>query len=309
MITRLRVDGFRTFVGFDAQFPQIVLLGGPNGGGKTSVLDVVEAVQRLVVGGATASQTFPPTSRTRWSLPSLDRQRVELEVRSGDRSFVYTLVVAHSDAPGRLGTWIEEEHVDLDGTRLYSAERGTVSLFGDDAAAKPRTTFPADRERSFLAVLKERGDNQLLHAFRDAVGGFWVLQPAPPLVRGAGQTRGEWLERDCANLEPWLRGAFAERPSEVATLVDDLAGPLPGLVNLSYPRGAPHLHLDVDGERGKYTLQLAELSDGQIQLIALYATARFELLAGRTFLFDEPDIVAQRQHRVMTAVERWRSAP
>ena len=48
MITRLYVDNFRCLVNFELKFQDFTLLAGLNGSGKSSVLDVIYALQLLL---------------------------------------------------------------------------------------------------------------------------------------------------------------------------------------------------------------------------------------------------------------------
>jgi predicted ATPase len=68
MIKRVYIDNFKSLVNFELQLQELTLLVGPNGLGKTSVLDVVFALRQLLAGIAkvTDAGIFPTSTLTRW---------------------------------------------------------------------------------------------------------------------------------------------------------------------------------------------------------------------------------------------------
>ena len=68
MLQRLHVDNYKCLVNFDLPLRELSLLLGPNGVGKTSVLDIVFALHRLLGDGARIADAdvFPTRALTRW---------------------------------------------------------------------------------------------------------------------------------------------------------------------------------------------------------------------------------------------------
>jgi predicted ATP-dependent endonuclease of OLD family len=58
MITRLYIDNFRCLVNFELRLDETNVLLGPNGTGKTSVLDALRRIQALVARGARVDEEF-----------------------------------------------------------------------------------------------------------------------------------------------------------------------------------------------------------------------------------------------------------
>src|SRR5713101_5438410 len=73
MIKRLYIDNFKSLVNFELHLQDLTLLLGPNGVGKTSVLDVVFALRQLLAGIAkvTDAGVFPTSTLTRWQKRNL----------------------------------------------------------------------------------------------------------------------------------------------------------------------------------------------------------------------------------------------
>src|SRR6516165_2092457 len=82
MLTRVYIDNFRSFLNFEYFPERKQLLLGPNGSGKTSLLEAIRNVKSLVKGD---SNRFTQSTRTRW----LDRaaQVVELEAELDGKRF------------------------------------------------------------------------------------------------------------------------------------------------------------------------------------------------------------------------------
>ena len=67
MIKRLYVDNYRSLVNFELPLQELTLLMGPNGVGKTSVLDVMFALRQLLAGVAKVTDAESSASTlTRW---------------------------------------------------------------------------------------------------------------------------------------------------------------------------------------------------------------------------------------------------
>lgn len=84
VLRRLFVDNYKCLVDFSLEeIPAIAGFVGPNGGGKTTVFGVLQALQAFL-GGASAADAFPSWTRTRWDIR--ERQRFELDVAGFDKT-------------------------------------------------------------------------------------------------------------------------------------------------------------------------------------------------------------------------------
>ena len=93
MLKRLYVDNYKCLVNFEANLGNLTLLLGPNGVGKSSVLDVVFALRLLLsgVGKITDAQIFPARTLTRWqSRPS---QTIEVDALLDNKVLTYRLEI------------------------------------------------------------------------------------------------------------------------------------------------------------------------------------------------------------------------
>jgi recombinational DNA repair ATPase RecF len=124
MLTRLEIDNFRCFEGFVWEPTRKQLILGANGCGKSSMMDALTNLRRLVAGGSKADELFQMKHRTRW----LDRpeQKFSLRAAIGKSVFAYTLVIGTTaDSPKPV---IILEKLDCNDTQLVKFERGYVFL-------------------------------------------------------------------------------------------------------------------------------------------------------------------------------------
>jgi predicted ATPase len=94
VLKRLYIDNVRSFSNFTLEPGRVAALVGPNGGGKSSVLRVLGALQEFLVLGHEANQVFGG-SRTRWD--NRLEQRIELDVLVNNQTnYSYVLTVSDS---------------------------------------------------------------------------------------------------------------------------------------------------------------------------------------------------------------------
>lgn len=290
MLTRLYIDNIRSFSNFTMEPGRIAVLVGPNGGGKSSVLRVLGALQEFLVGGQAASVVFGG-SRTHWS--SLLEQKIELDAVSDDGTeFAYSLGIMHS-ADGR-NVVIGDERLSANGKLVYRLADGEVALFGDKPSAKPRTTFPFASTRSFIPLLEERPDNQLIMSFRRWLSGVWLFAIRPQDLSISSEGEDPDLSRDGANFVSWYRLLAQEQPQIREALLTDLRTVIPGLSEIRLvggPSAARVMVLECKASETTtpYRLNLRELSDGQRALLVLYTIKHMVASRAALLMFDEPD--------------------
>ena len=169
MIKRLFVDNYKCLVNFELPLEELSLLLGPSGVGKTSVLEIVFALRRLLSGDArvTDADVFPPRTLTSWQNRNL--QVFELQVVLGTETFAYRLEVEH-DTDRRVAR-IQLEQLEVDGGPLFECIRSEVQLYRDDHSKGP--AYTADWRESALARVAERHDNTSLMRFLNFMQKCW----------------------------------------------------------------------------------------------------------------------------------------
>ena len=183
MVTRLYVDNFRCLINFELRLDETNVLLGPNGSGKTSVLDVLRRIQDLVARGARIEETFP--ARDLPLTPVGGAQHFELDLQTDGGSYQYLLHIQHDRGRQRMRIGIET--LEHDGNPIFEFRGGTAQLYHDDHAKGPE--YPFDWSRSGIGALNERPDNQKLTR-PTGDRGLRRRQSLPSALRAGDQKRG-----------------------------------------------------------------------------------------------------------------------
>ncbi|MCY4507321.1 MAG: AAA family ATPase [Acidobacteria bacterium] len=289
MVTRLYVDNFRCLSNFELRLDETNVLLGPNGSGKTSVLDILRRIQALVARGARIEEAFP--ARDLSLLQDREDQRFELDLETDGGSYRYILGIQHDRDRRRMR--IRVETLEHDGNPIFSFRHGTAQLYHDDYAQGPE--YPFDWSRSGVGSLNDRSDNRKLTRFRRAVANFVVASPCPPLFEPETRSEDEFIQPFMQNFVGWYRQAAHENMGAISGLFKALGDVLPGFDSISlmasgentralkvaFRRAADDGRLDVYG--------FGQLSDGQRALLALYCLVFLSSNRCASLFLDEPD--------------------
>ena len=303
MLERLYVDNYRCLVNFDLTLQEMCLLVGANGTGKTSVLDIMFALRRLLDGSGrvTDDDVFPTRTLTRWQ--DRDLQTIEVTALLDGDPFKYTLRIEH-DRPTRRARVVLEE-LTRSGKPRFKCERGDVTLFRDDFSRGPQYTV--DWTESALARVAPEDKYPDIARFRNFMRRLMVCSFYPPNFRTESQSEAPVLERDSRNFVDWYRHAVQERPEFVHDFIEQLREMVLSLHGIRLKQvGTETRELVVEfteQAQTTYEIRFDELSDGQRALIALYALVYMTPEQGYTYFLDEPDnYVALRE------IQPWLSA-
>ena len=303
MLTRLYVDNFLCLVNFELTLDETNVLLGPNGSGKTSVLQVLRRIQALVARGAKIEEAFPAADLS--LTQGRDEQRFELDLTIDGGAYRYVLGIEHER--GRRRMRISEESLTHDDRRIFDFRGGNAQLYHDDYTEGP--SYPFDWSRSGIGALNERPDSRRLTRFRHAIASFVIASPCPPLFEPETRSEDDYLEPLMQNFVGWYRHAAQENMGAITELFQTLREALPGFDSISLTESGENsraLKVAFRGpndDRRLVRYGFGQLSDGQRALVALYCLA-FLSAERRTSLFlDEPD-----NYLALREVQPWLAA-
>ena len=299
MIDRLYIDNFRTLVNFELRLGQVSLLLGPNGTGKSSVLDVLHGLQRLLGRAAAVADVFPASELTRWENRS--EQTFELDLRGEQGLFTYKLKLKH-DVQNRRST-VESEILTLDDRPLFRCEAGRLILKG---AGKPKSDVkvPYDNTSAMLSSFSAGGRPEAAE-FKRRLLSMLVLRPCPPTMASDSAEEAAELELTAANFASWYRYIVRQDISRQLHLMKELTDAIDGFESLGLHGPADAtvtLRAMIRPEKSAKAIayKFGELSDGQRQLIVLYTLLRGLSDPGRILLLDEPE-----NFLALSEIEPW----
>lgn len=298
MLNHIHIDNYKSFVNFECKPAALQLLLGDNGAGKTTVFDVLEGLRRFLNDGTEAKDEFPTHTLTAWDMRN--DQSFELGISGNSGQYLYRLVLDH-DRMG-LRNRIKEERLTFDGKPLYHFDGSDAHLFRDDFSKGP--VFPFDWSRSHISTIPKRNDNQKLIWFRDRVQRIYVFSPDPLRMEARSEGELEQPDRQLHSLVSWLRHLSQESVDMVTRLRDCLRDEvIEGLDNMRLEKVSDTTRmLKFDFKFGAnvkskpFSLSLDQLSEGQRNLVALFAILHAAIQVDSTVCIDEPDnFVALRE--------------
>ena len=287
MINRLYVDNYKSLVNFELKFQELTLLLGANGVGKTSVLDVVFALRRLLSGEGKVIDVdvFPTRTLTRWQKRPL--QVFEMDLALEGDELRYRLEVEHD--PTSRKARIALERLESKGQPLFEFVMSEVRLYRDDHTPGP--VFRSDWTESAIARVPPGPDNARLTRFLEFVRKVVVCGFYPASFVTEASSADAVLLRDARNFAAWYQHIVLDRQDLVPGLFEALRPVIEGFRGIRLPSvGLDTRAFIVQFRQGKedYELRLDELSDGQRALIALYSLLRLGAGQGFTLFLDEP---------------------
>ncbi len=281
MLTRLYIDNFRCFVGFEYRPGRANLILGSNGSGKSSLLDALSLVQLFVIDGESSQKLFRFSERTRWLVQAL--QTFELEAILNGRNYLYQLVIESPERRPRVAS----EILKLDDKPILEFTHGRVQLYDGDR----QFTYHLETDRSsLLTVSSEKAS--LIHPFKEWLGGVYSfrLNPFAMSVRAEGENL--YPNVNLSNIASWYRHLLQDDPRGNQELLASLHEAIGGFnfLELEFAGESRRLLVADFGRKGaNLKVDFSELSDGQRCLICLYVILHFVVAKGSTVIVDEPE--------------------
>lgn len=331
MLTRFYADNFKCLQNFTLELDAFTLLTGPNGSGKTTVLDAIRRVADLVTQRGTIETLFPSTTLTRWDRRS--EQLFEFDLRLPETGadqevldggvYRYRLRISHDRL--KENNRIVEEELTFEGRRLYrswldetepsagGAPSFKAKLFKDTGQEGP--TVLMDWFYSGIGRIQPRIENRLLQRFRRFFDKLVILGINPDSVSAETRREEAMVDFNGGNFAGWLlhllsSEALACREAE-RSLVD---GMLPELALFQLEtEGTLRTAKAIFRAKGEeIKLRLDELSAGQRAMVILEHALAVAKAWGSVMVIDEPanflglNEIQPLLHRLHDAAEEGR---
>ena len=298
MLTRIYIDNFRCFVNFEYKPESKHLLFGPNGTGKSSLLDAINFLRQFVKGDEAPP---PSSSRTRW----LDRplQVFEIEAVLDRQKYEYRIAIRFAPSSGsgdaassRLS--ISQEQLKVSGKTVFELAKGRIHFFQNNGGQA--TTVPLEMSKSALHL--SQLSNPHVRRFVEWLGSVYCFRVDvyPEAMEESTDREAPEPDPEIHNLADWYRYLVQKDPEANVLYLNSMKEVLPGFQTLRFSSdedGKRRLRADFAAPRKqKMNFAISELSEGQRYLLALYMILHFLIARGNTVFIDEPDnFVALRE--------------
>ncbi|MFI0419417.1 AAA family ATPase [Spongiactinospora sp. 9N601] len=167
MITRIEIDGFKSFLDFQLDVPPFLALVGPNASGKSNLFDALDFARDAILAKSRFAQEADPLLNARRGKPNelfhrsmtgrpMTRLDIGVEAEravQGTRRRMQAAVTAHRDQD-RLVVWAVELRPESISSKLWPGEAADWRLHVADPSAIRRPVVAADRRS-----LTENADN------------------------------------------------------------------------------------------------------------------------------------------------------
>lgn len=286
MLKRIYADNFKCLVNFEWEPgpAHISLMLGPNGSGKTTVFECIEALRAFATGDGELDDLFPVSTLTQWQ--DVPTQSFELDWELEGGVYRYEVAITHNE--NRTHRQVAHERLAFDGKPLLRFEKGEVHLWEweEGTLRKKPLVFPFNWGRSALASLPPTVVK--LNRFKTAFYRTTVLQIIPPMMDETSVKKTWRPLKHFENFVSWYLWISQDQGMAIR-LQQELREILPGFSHFKFPSQGPEatlLKAVFEQTEGRpVELSFGSLSDGQRMLIALYA-----LLYGLTAQPEELEV-------------------
>lgn len=289
MINKIYVDNFRCLVNFQIDLNANQLWLGDNGTGKSSVVDLLGKIQR-VLDGESIGSIFSADDLTLWL--TSDAQTIRITTTVEQQQYEYELQI-QCDRRQRL-CHIQREELKWNGQVFFLFDGQEAHLFRInryDQKVEEGTHFSPDWGRSVIPTIAEREDNWPLARFKLSVSRWLLVHPIPALVESLATGETRRLLPHAENFAQWYRYTSQEDSRIGYETRDALKQVLPSFESLSLKEAGDSRKLTATFalDSRDYHISFADLSDGQRQLIMLYVILYALKHSHSVLLIDEPD--------------------
>lgn len=280
------VNNYRCLVNFEIEFDAMTLLLGRNGSGKTSLLDILHGIRRLIIFGDRAGEVFSPDDMTAWV--DSKKQTFELTVKDNDDLYDYRLVLGYNEKDRRMQ--IDYESLSHNNNPLFDFIDGVVVVYSD---SQPKLNYPADPTRSALIIVTDIDGSDRIVWFRRWFGGLFVLSIQPKTMSATAESESPWLSLEGTNFVSWYRYISQEYQDMIPELFGNLREAIPGFDSFRLETIGDSRILKVgfkseDNPKKARFFDFDRISDGERALIVLYTLIIGLKYMDITLVLDEP---------------------
>ncbi|MDX2825660.1 DUF2813 domain-containing protein [Streptomyces ipomoeae] len=294
MITRIEIDGFKTFDDFSLDLPPFLVLLGANGSGKSNLLEAVVLLGRLM--RAPRSQTLVRYARRGGPRelfrrgPGGDlvdelRLSANVLVRTPNYGPAHVRVdatVSYREAPEPLGIRVQMTPISSEGVKLPRHVADQI----DDNVLHLLHRLPHDPD----PVKQNEAEREVYNAVSRASAGWRILDPSPEAMRQpADAYDSDPLAEDGRNLGAVLGRLWGGEPERLSDYVSDVAAVLPDIREIDVIRDEDRALWEIwIQHKHEPRMTPRVVSGGTLRMLALLAATHDPTHPG-VLMLEEPE--------------------
>ncbi|QXZ15184.1 AAA family ATPase [Pseudomonas sp. AO-1] len=284
MIKSIWVDNFKSLVKFDLQLASFTCLVGLNGAGKSTVLQAIDFIARLMLGDLDGWLKQRQWDKADINSKLTKRSNIEFRITFEDANFG-TLV--WSGSINRTTLNCTQEHVTADEATLLKVEEGSYSIVNPAAPQKSleRSKIVFEYQGSILSALKDSQLSPELLALKSAVSQIHSLDLlSPELLRSKTRDAEGHLGLGGERLSAYIHEARPEQKERLRQQLSTVYQQLEKIETRALRSGWKQL--DIVERFGDQELKTSarHMNDGMLRLMAILS----QLASQHHFLlFDE----------------------
>ncbi|MGW1669619.1 AAA family ATPase [Streptomyces sp. NPDC002324] len=294
MITRIEIDGFKTFDDFSLDVPPFLVLLGANGSGKSNLLEAVVLLGRLMRDPR--GQTLVRYARRggprelfrrgpRGDLVDEMKLSANVLVRTPNWGPVHVRVVAtvsHSETPERLHVRVDRTPIGSEGLDLPRHVADQI----EENVLHLLHRFPDDPD----PVKQNEAEREVYGAVARATDGWRILDPSPDAMRHpADAYDSDPLTEDGRNLGAVLGRLWGGEPDLKSDFEADVAAVLPDIREIDVVRDEHQAVWEIwIQHKNEPKMTPRVVSGGTLRMLALLGAAHDPDHSG-VLMLEEPE--------------------
>ncbi|WP_420311908.1 AAA family ATPase [Streptomyces sp. YS-B37] len=289
MITRIEIDGFKTFDRFSLDVPPFLVLLGANSSGKSNLLEAVALLGHLV--RKPSSQTLVRHAR-RGGPQELFRRRPDGGLVDEMRIGASVLLETERFGLCHVGVDARIEYQEAPEPLRVQLSIGGV---GSHGLPLPERVAEAVDEAAPYVFRKGVGEDPALdgavsHALDRAVDGWRLLDPLPEAMRQVADAYDtDALTEDGGNLGAVLGRLWGAAPDRKTAFEADVAAVLPDVRKIDVEQDTDRAQWDVwIQHKNEPRMSPRVVSGGTLRVLALLAAAHDPAHPG-VLMIEEPE--------------------
>lgn len=293
MLKRIYVNNFRCLVNFELTFDNINLILGYNGSGKSTLFDVINKLQKFIIGEQKIEDIFHYEDLNKWQESLI--QSFEIEFTINERIYKYFLTIEYSSTTKIPVIQKESLTINTGFSFEFDLNDEQNKSYGqlkiNNSTSDREALFPEISSSRSMFIFIPIDDKKLKTSwFKQGLSNFFIIRINPLNIYAESRTEDESPNKDLSNFSAWYSHLSQSEQGKIIKLTLELQKVLIGFDSFQNTKiGEARLLSAVFTKPSKATYKFNELSEGQKVLIALYTLLYCTPDQDCTLMIDEPE--------------------